>query len=139
MFDKEEFYRIMGRDAFVELAGVEIVEAGAGFAEVRLPVTPKVLNGHGKVHGGAIFTLADYAAAIASNLYGETTMAVNGSISFLRGVTEGHVVARAKTVKAGRRMKFQVVEIFDASERLVAVFQGGAMHVPRRNGEKDPS
>lgn len=134
MFDKEKFYDIMGYDAFITLAGVEVVQAEAGFAEVRLPVTPKVLNGHGKVHGGALFTLADYAGAIASNLHGETTMAVNGSISFMRGVTEGHVTARARTVKDGRRMKFIVAEIFDVDERLVAVFQGGAMHVPRRDG-----
>lgn len=133
MFDREKFYDIMGHDAFITLAGVEVVRAEAGFAEVRLPVTPKVLNGHGKVHGGALFTLADYAGAIASNLHGETTMAVNGSISFMRGVTEGHVTARARTVKNGRRMKFLVAEIFDAEERLVAVFQGGAMHVPRRD------
>ena len=133
MFDRQAFYDIMGRDAFIELAGIEIIDAGAGFSEVRLPVTDKVKNGHGKLHGGALFTLADYAAAIASNLYGETTMAVNGSISFLRGVTDGHVTARARTVKSGKRMKFQVVEVFDAEERLVAIFQGGAMHVPRRD------
>ena len=136
-FDREAFYGIMGRDAFVELAGVEVVRAEAGFAEVRLPVTAKVLNGHGKVHGGAIFTLADYAGAIASNLHGETTMAVNGAISFMRGVTSGHVTARARTVKSGKRMKFQVVEVFDAEERLVATFQGGSMHVPRRDGSGD--
>lgn len=137
MFDKQAFYDIMGRDAFIELAGIEILDAGAGFAEVRLPVTDKVKNGHGKLHGGALFTLADYAGAIASNLHGETTMAVNGSISFMRGVTGGHVTARARTVKSGKRMKFQVVEIFDAEERMVAVFQGGAMHVPRRDGTNE--
>lgn len=124
----------MGIDLFAREIGCEVLRAEPGYAEVRLPLAPKVMNGHGNLHGGALFTLADYASALASNLNDHPTMAINGSISFLSAVRDGHVLARARTVKNGRRMKFQVVEIFDAAERLVATFQSGCMHVPPKNG-----
>ena len=132
MLDKEEFIHLMGVDKYAALSGMEVLRAEPGYAEVRLPVAEKVLNGHGNLHGGAMFTLADYTAAVASNMYGDATMAVNGAISFLRAVRKGHVVAKARTVKSGNRMNFMLVEIFDAEERLVATFQGGAMKVTRK-------
>ncbi|MCC8190261.1 MAG: PaaI family thioesterase, partial [Planctomycetes bacterium] len=84
MPNKEDLARMMGHDAYAELTGLEVVRAVPGEVEVRLPVTPRILNGHGMVHGGALFTLADYSAAAASNLLGVPTMATHGSISYLR-------------------------------------------------------
>lgn len=133
MLDQEEFIRLMGVDNYAALAGMEVIRAEPGCAEVRMPVAEKLLNGHGNLHGGALFTLADYAGAIASNFFGEATMAVNGAISYLRPVRGGHVIARAKTTKTGRRMNFLQVEIYDAEERLVATFQGGAMRAVRKD------
>lgn len=138
MFDTEKLTQAMGRDAFAELAGMEVVDAGPGYAEVIMPVVPAILNGHGKVHGGALFTLADYAAAVASNLHGEATMATNGSISFLRAVAGGQVVAKARTVKSGRRMKYQMVELFDDAGDLVVLFQGGSIVVKWNPAEQKP-
>ena len=134
MSEKDEVFEIMGRDNYAGLTGLKVVTARPGYAEVSLPVTEKIMNGHGNVHGGAIFTLADYAAALASNMFGEPTMATGGSISYLRAVRDGYLLAKATTVKAGRRMKFQVVDIYDAEEELVATFQGGAINVFRNNG-----
>ena len=128
----KEVEAVMGLDAYARHSGCEVLRAEPGYAEVRLPVGPEVLNGHGNLHGGALFTLADYAAALASNLCDHPTMAVNGSIAYLSAVRGGHVVAKARTVKNGRRMTFQLVEIYDAEERLVATFQGGSMHVPQK-------
>lgn len=126
--------RCMGRDRYAELTGLEVVRALPGDVEIRLPVTEKILNGHGNVHGGALFTLADYASAAASNMFGVPTVATGASISYLRAATRGHLVAKAKTVKNGKRMKFQAVEIFDADGELVALFQGASIVVGRKNG-----
>lgn len=130
MADNNTWREIMGDDVYaLETTGIEVVEAGPGYARTRLPVTPAILNGHGNVHGGAFFTLADYTAALASNMLGTPTAAVNGSISFLRAVREGELRAEAKTVKSGRRMTFMTVEVFDGRDRLAAVFHGGSISV----------
>ncbi len=131
MSDTQDWLDVMGHDAYAATTGLEVVRAEPGYAEVRLPITPKILNGHGNVHGGAIFTLADYAGALASNMYGDATMATNGSISFLRPVNGAVLVAKARTIKAGRRMKYQQVDMYDDRGELVATFQGAAITVNR--------
>ncbi len=130
----EDVEAVMGVDTYALVSGCQVLRAEPGYAEVKMPVGPSVLNGHGNLHGGAMFTLADYASALASNLCGHPTMAVNASIQFMSAVRGGHVIAKATTVKNGKRLKFQTVDIVDADGRLVAVFQSGAMHVPRRDG-----
>jgi uncharacterized domain 1 len=132
MTDNSNWREIMGDDAYaLKTTGIEVVEVRPGYAKTRLPVTPAIMNGHGNVHGGAYFTLADYTAALASNMLGTPTIATNGSISFLRAVQDGELVAEAKTVKSGKRMNFMMVEIFDAAGVLSALFQGSSISVPK--------
>lgn len=130
---------LLGRDAFAKAVGLEVLQAEPGFAKVRMPVAAHLLNGHGNLHGGAMFTLADYAAAVASNMYGEPTMALNGSISFLHAVRGGYVTAVARTVKSGRRVTFQTVELFDSDETPVAIFQSGSIAVRRKAPSEEPA
>lgn len=130
--NRERVEELLGKDAFAKLAGIEVLEAEPGFAKLRMPVKDDLLNGHGFLHGGALFTLADFAGAVASNMYGDPTMALNGNISFLTAVSGGHVTAVARTIKAGRRVKYQNVDIYDENETLVASFQGGAITVRRK-------
>lgn len=137
MPEKPKLPSIMGHDRFAEMAGIEVLVAAPGYAETRMPVTPGILNGHGNVHGGAIFTLADYTSAVASNVLGFPTIATDGHVSFLRSVTEGHLLAKAKTVKTGRRLNFQSVEIFNAAGELVALFQGTAIRVDAKRRPPD--
>ena len=47
------------------------------------------LNSIGTVHGGALFTLADFTFALAANSHGIVTVAINANISYLKAVTEG--------------------------------------------------
>lgn len=132
--NRGEAEALLGKDAFAKMAGFSVLQAEPGLAKVRMPVAPHILNGHGFVHGGALFTLADYASAVASNMYGAPTVALNGSISFLSSVRKGHLTAVARTIKAGRRVKFQTVDIYDEDETLVASFQGGSIEVKRKDG-----
>lgn len=134
MPEKDEVVAVMGRDNYAVLSGFEVLVASPGYAEVKMPVDGKILNGHGNVHGGALFTLADYSSAVASNMLGEPTMALDGSISFMRAVREGHVLAKATTVKTGHRVNFQKVDLYNDKGEMIASFQGGAIKVERKRG-----
>ena len=124
---ESDWLAVMGRDNYAAMTGIEVLEAKPGYARARVEVSDAIKNGHGNVHGGAYFTLADYTGAIASNMHGGATMAVDCSISYLKATREGSLIAEARTVKAGRRLNFLRVDIHNDRGELVAVFQGTAM------------
>ena len=60
--------KVFSNDRYAtELTGVEITAVGDHEATCTLTITPAHCNARGVAMGGALFTLADFAAAIASN------------------------------------------------------------------------
>lgn len=116
--------KIFAGDSYARLTGVEIVEAGKGYCRTRLTIEGKHLNAAGVVQGGAIFTLADLAFAVASNSHGQLALAVNANISFLRGKSSGVLYATATEVTAPRRLGAYDVLVNDEDQEVIARFNG---------------
>lgn len=70
-------------DGMASTLGIRLEAAAPGTAQVSMTVSENMLQGHATCHGGAIFTLADTAFAIACNGYGEPTVAQMCSITFI--------------------------------------------------------
>ena len=131
---RDTVLRFMGEDVFAVGAGMEIVELEAGRSRVRMPVTTRVLNGHGVVHGGALFTLADYAGAAAVNGLGRRSMAAGGTISFLKPTRSGTLTADAVVERGGRTLATVLVRVTNEKNELVALFQGTAFRTEEELG-----
>lgn len=116
---------IATNDRFAAHCGIETLEAGPGFARVRLPLQPQHFNAAGTVHGGAIFTLADYAFALAANSGGTLALAVDTHLTFIKAVTGGVLEAEATEIACNRRLGTYQVHIRKDGE-TVALFQGTA-------------
>lgn len=111
-------------DQFAALVGVEIEETGIGYCRARLVIGPQHLNAAGVVQGGAIFTLADLAFAVASNSHGQLALAVNASISFIEGRSSGILYAEATEVGEPKRMGVYDVLVTDENQKAIARFNG---------------
>ncbi len=111
-------------DRFAALAGVEIVEAGKGYCKARLTVEEKHLNAAHVIQGGAIFTLADLAFAVASNSHGQLALAINVNISFLSAKSTGTLYATAKEVGEPKRIGAYDVLVTDEQGEVIARFNG---------------
>src|SRR5690348_10801925 len=68
--------------------GIAIEEARLGYARLSMKVRAEMLNGHGIVHGGIVFALADTAYAYVCNGRNEKTVAAQASIVFLGSAEE---------------------------------------------------
>ena len=55
--------------------GITLVDAADGRAEVRMPVTEQMVNGHGIAHGGYVFLFADTAFASGETWVGDQLVA----------------------------------------------------------------
>jgi acyl-CoA thioesterase len=113
-------------DRFARQAGISLVEVSPGYSRATMTVSPEHKNGAGTVHGGALFTLADFAFAVASNSHGTVAVAAAAHISFLRAVTAGTLTAEAREVGVGRKLGTYTVEIKNDQGELVALFSGTA-------------
>jgi acyl-CoA thioesterase len=111
-------------DAFAQHCGIELVSVSPGRAVARMTVQPWHLNAVRLAQGGAIFTLADFAFAAASNSHGTVAVGVNVSITFMKSVTSGVVTAEAREVALNPKLASYSVNVNDEAGHLVAVFQG---------------
>ncbi|WP_036682887.1 PaaI family thioesterase [Pelobacter seleniigenes] len=113
-------------DHFASHCGIELLEAQPGRAKARMAIQPFHLNGAGTVHGGAIFTLADFVFAVASNSSGQLALAIDTHISFIKAARGGTLYGEASELSVNRRLGQYQVRITDQDQQLVAQFQGTA-------------
>ena len=116
--------RFFKNDRFAAHANIELVSVSPGQARARMTLHPHHLNGYGTVQGGAIFTLADFAFAAASNSHGTVAVAINVSITFMKAGTTGTLWAEARELSRNAKLGSYTVEVKDDAGDLVALFQG---------------
>ena len=116
--------RFFKKDKFAERANIKLLSVSPGQARAKMTLHPHHLNGYGTVQGGAIFTLADFAFAAASNSHGNVAVAINVSITFMKAGTTGTLWADAREVSKNFKLGSYTVEVKDDEGELVAVFQG---------------
>ncbi len=81
-------------------------------------------NAAGGVMGGVIFTLADFAFAVASNNRHRLTVALQTSVNFMSAAKGTRLTARSRCVKDGRTTCVYVVDVTDERGTAVAQFVG---------------
>lgn len=111
-------------DLFAMNCGITIDELDEGKCLCSMPVTAEIKNAAGGVMGGAIFTLADFAFAVASNNVHHTTVAQQVSINFLSGTRGSRLFARATCKKDGKTTCVYNIDITDDLGRDIAQFIG---------------
>lgn len=111
-------------DLFAQHNGIELLEAGEGTATVRMVIQPYHLNAAGTVHGGAIFTLADFAFAVASNSHGRIAMGISTSVNFVKAAVKGTLHAVAVENSLNQKLASYTVTVTDDDGSIIAIFQG---------------
>ena len=110
----EEVRRLFADDRFAtEACGCRVVEAARGHAICEFDIADIHRNAMGNVMGGAIFTLADFALAIACNMGEEPTMGVSNSIQYFNATRGSRLIATCNAEKSGRSLGFYTVDVVD--------------------------
>ena len=111
-------------DRFAKLLGFEIEEIEEGSATVSTTIKEEHLNGANVVHGGFLFSMADYAFAIASNSKNNLSLAINANILFQKAKSGGKLFAKAKELSDGKKIATYEVRVSDEEDNTVATFTG---------------
>jgi acyl-CoA thioesterase len=119
-------------DQFAAHNNIELIEAGGGHAKAKMTLHKHHWNGIGTVHGGALFTLADFCFAAACNSHGTVAVAIDANITFMKAIATGVLFAEAREVAKNFKLGSYAVEVRSEQGDLIAQFQGLAYR------KKDP-
>lgn len=115
----EHLRELFARVPFAHLLGIEFVSAERGAATFGLTLRDELTRMEGIMHGGVIASLLDTAAAFAVHTIlepGQRTLTVDLTVHYLRPVLEGRIEARARVLRAGRKLVILAVEVSNADE-----------------------
>lgn len=132
MTDIEKAQEFFGKDTYAsETTGIVIEEVAEHHAVCSLVITDAHKNAYGGVMGGAIFTLADYTFAVASNFNSVQTVSVSSNISFIGAAKGTKLTARSSLIKDGRSTCLYSIEINDELGTKVAFVTINGMKLAR--------
>lgn len=126
--DLEKIRKIFSADKFAtEATNIVIDEVDVGFCKCSFKIAPKHINGAGGVMGGAIYTLADFAFAVASNWQKINTVTLSSQITYLGGAKGDSLIAECRCVKDGRSTCFYETSITDNLGTKIALVTSNGM------------
>jgi uncharacterized protein (TIGR00369 family) len=108
---------------YARLLGLELGEISPGVVTIHLELRAELLQNQGVVHGGAVASLIDTAAAFAVLTQIEVDERVTTTdltIHYLRPTRSGRLTAKASIVRGGRRLFVLSVEVTNDQHLLVA-------------------
>lgn len=114
-----------GIQTMVDFLGIEFTEIGQDFLIAKMPVTDKVKQPIGIVHGGANVVLAETIASTAANLVVNIAdyycVGLEINTNHIRSVREGIVWGTARPFHLGKSTQVWHIELKDEQDRITAI------------------
>ncbi|MEG0469233.1 PaaI family thioesterase [Amedibacillus sp. YH-ame10] len=112
--------RLNSSSMYLQSNDMHVVEVKEGYAKVEMVIDEQILNVHGFVHGGALYSLADTAAGAASFATGRDSVTLSGTINYIKPGKGGKLIGIAQEITAGRTTGLYEVFIFNDREVLLS-------------------
>lgn len=124
------------KDTLMETLEIELVDFGEDFLVARMPVTNKVYQPDGILHGGATVALAESVGSFASNIFLHSKdLMVRGieiSANHLKSVKSGFVYAKATFVHKGKTTQLLDIRVTNEQNQLISVCKLSTISLPKR-------
>ena len=127
MTEKEKLEKInaMCKNTLMETLEIVYTEIGKDYLVATMPVSQKVHQPMGLLHGGATVALAESVGSMASHLFiDRDKVEVRGieiTANHLRSKREGIVTAIAKIIHKGKTTHLWEIKILDESKNLISL------------------
>ncbi|WP_431109210.1 PaaI family thioesterase [Winogradskyella poriferorum] len=124
----------VSKNTLMETLDIEMVDYGEDFLVARMPVTPKVHQPDGVLHGGATAALAESVGSFASHIFTDLEQYfVRGleiTANHLKSVKEGYVYAKATFLHKGRTTQLLDIRVTDEQDNLISVCRLSTISLP---------
>ncbi len=136
---KEEFLakvNAVSKNTLMETLNIEIVDYGDDFLVARMPVTPRVHQPDGVLHGGATAALAESVGSFASHIFTDIEKYfVRGfeiTANNLKSISEGYVYAKATFLHKGRTTQLLDIRVTDDADNLISICRLSTISLPKK-------
>ena len=127
MMDKNKILEMSNaicKNTLMETLEIDFVDVGEDFLIARMPVTKKVHQPDGVLHGGATAALAaSVGSAAVFILNKDPNIRVRGieiTANHVKSVSSGYVYANAKVIHKGKTIQLWEIKVTDAEEQLIS-------------------
>ena len=133
--NRDEIKQFFKNDRFADLVGAQIESLSAEEVVCSLSIQPHHLNAGNKVQGGVLFTLADFAFAVACNYAdlekGNNNITVShaAQIHYFKPASGDKLTVKTECLQQGRKLSVYRMRVWDAEGALVAEMTGDAYTV----------
>ena len=113
-------------NTLMETLEISFIQYKNGKLTAKMPVTSKVMQPFGYLHGGATISLMETVASVVSILSFENPLSVSIfgtqlSVNHLNSAKKGNVMATAEIIKAGKSQHIIKVEVVDEEGTLISI------------------
>ncbi|MDT0557269.1 hotdog fold thioesterase [Ichthyenterobacterium sp. W332] len=124
------------KNTLLETLDIQMVDFGDDYLIARMPVTPKVHQPDGVLHGGATAALAETCGSFAAHLFTDTSKNfVRGleiTANHLKAVKDGFVYAKATFIHKGRTTQLLDIRVTDEDDNLISVCRLSTITLPMK-------
>ncbi len=139
-YTKDEFLAIskkMCKNTLMETLEIEFIELGDDFLIARMPVTPRVHQPDGVLHGGASVALAESVGSAGAYFFlNSKDILIRGieiAANHVKSVRDGYVYAHASIVHNGRTTQLWQIKITNEAGALVSLVKLTTLTLPIKN------
>jgi 1,4-dihydroxy-2-naphthoyl-CoA hydrolase len=119
-----EICNALNQGNLMETLEIEFVDVGEDFLSARMPVTPKVHQLDGILHGGATVALAETVGSAAVSVLNRdpnvSTVGIEISANHVKSVSDGFVTATAKPLHMGKTIQLWEIRVVDEQNNLIS-------------------
>ncbi|MDA8807802.1 PaaI family thioesterase [Flavobacteriaceae bacterium] len=116
---------------------IEFIDIGEDFLVAKMPVTSKVYQPDGVLHGGATVALAESVGSAVSYMsvdyMNKTVRGIVISANHLKSVKDGFIYARATPLHKGRSTQLWEIKITDYDNNLISHCKLSTMVLNKKN------
>jgi len=113
------------KNTLMETLEIEYIDFGEDFLTAKMPVTPRVHQPDGVLHGGATAALAESVGSAAAFILNKNPEAkVRGieiTANHLKSVKSGFIYATAKPIHLGKTIQLWEINIVNEDQEKIAV------------------
>src|SRR5690606_17990749 len=123
------------KGTLMETLEIEYIDVGKNHLLARMPVTPRVHQPDGVLHGGASVALAESVGSAASYIFMDAKQfqirGIEIAANHVKSIKEGHVYARATIIHKGRTTQLWEIKITNGEGELISNCKLTTIALPR--------